>query len=260
MATRQGSFLDYLRPQARGDATALPPRLSAHAVRLGMVFVLVVFQLFFFLDSLFCASTVGCSPLLPGNWASLEPSFFYDILLDLFALGMIAALPRVLPGYNLRIQPGGFAGFGLTYVLFAIAAWGVTAALLVYSGGGLGGSVLNDTTRLQEFVNYGIFVGPSEELFFRVAFVPYAGWPISAGVVFALFHAFAYSTGPGGLTGVPFLVAMLEAGVLGIAFYFIFDRFGWGAAVATHTAYDLTVAGVIVFSSGLALHLALFPV
>ena len=259
MATGEasGNPLNYLHPQPPGDASAFfyhLRKMNRHALRLGILIALVIVQVFFLLESYFN------SPIFPGNWSSYTNSYIYYLILDILSFGMVALLPLVNPNYDLRIQPGGFAGFGFCYSLFGIVAWGLVLLALQAEGAHFGVTGISDTVRLQQFVFYGIFVGPSEELFFRVALPPYAGWVLGSGIAFGVFHILSYSTGMSGLVGVSLYLAVFEAAIIGIVLYFLYDRFGVGASIGAHTAYDLTTTGIISTLSIAGLHLALFPV
>ena len=150
--------------------------LQLKGKRLGLVGILIFFQLFFFLE------TVVQSPIIPGNWTAYQlPMEFYLILT---AVGMF------LLGYGtkpLSIQKGGIGEFMLMFSVFGAAAWLLVAVL------DHGGAALSGIDRIQLFVFVLIFVAPSEELVFRVALPPYVGWLIGSGIMFGIFHIFAYS-------------------------------------------------------------------
>ena len=209
--------------------------LQLKGKRLGLVGILIFFQLFFFLE------TVVQSPIIPGNWTAYQlPMEFYLILT---AVGMF------LLGYGtkpLSIQKGGIGEFMLMFSVFGAAAWLLVAVL------DHGGAALSGIDRIQLFVFVLIFVAPSEELVFRVALPPYVGWLIGSGIMFGIFHIFAYSVA--GPSGPILIIQLVEAMILGVLFYFIYQRWGYGAAVGVHAGYDLAVLGVL--GTGLALGLA----
>lgn len=260
MAADDLSVVDLLRPRSSTRTPLILPRVSKHGLRIGIVLVLIVVQVFFYIDSYLN------SPLIPGDWSAYQTSFLVYLALDSISLGAIAALPQVLPKDEYGrfvIQPNGYRGFVFTYALFALAMWGAMVGYLaIFAVNGTHISpVLNDTARLQGFVFYGLFVGPSEELTFRVALPPYFSWVGSSLIVFPLFHLLAYTVGAAPASGVVLWVQIGIIAFWGLVFWVIFDRFGYGAAVAAHTVYDLCAAGILVSGVAIgALSIAVFPV
>jgi hypothetical protein len=244
-----GSLLSFLTPSEHGLPAPIfsTDKTNRRALRLGLVGLLVTVQLFFYLE------TIVQSPIFPGNWGGLQGDFQFYLLLDALAFFVLGLSNRVD-----RIQRGSFAGFAVTYTFFAAGTWLLVCYLI--SVGQPAVAPLSGTVRLQDFVFYGIFVGPSEELFFRVALPAHVpGGFVSANVAFAAFHVFAYSTS-GTSLGVSLGVALVEAFLIGVLLYAVYRYFGYGAAVGCHTAYDLSVAAVITIFGVTGLHLGLIPV
>ena len=243
----QGSFLSYLRPSDHGENTEIFAPLNKKSVRLGLVGLLTIVQVFFYLE------TIVQSPIFPGNWGQFQVDYQFYILLDalsFFILGLTAKADR--------IQRGGFAGFAITYVFFAAATWLLVTYLISLGQPRL--PPISGVAQLQDLVFYGVFVSVTEELFFRVALPPrLPGKWITANVLFAIFHVFAYSV-TGTSLGVSLAVALTEAFVFGCIFFWIFKRWGYGAAVGTHCAYDLSVSGAIGLFGVTGLHMGLVPV
>lgn len=242
------SLLDYIRPVEHGlDAQAFSLKnLKQRGTRIGLVSTIILIQLFFYLES------IVASPILPGDWTSFSGDFGFYLLFDVIALFILGTSNRIG-----KIQGGGFGGFSITYVLFAAGTWLLTAGLLSY---GTAPTIpISQTTQLQDFVFYGIFVGPTEELLFRVALPPHVpgGW-VTANIAFAVFHIFAY-TSTGLTLGFELYYQLFFVFLLGVIFYFIYQYFGYGAAVGTHTAYDLATVGAIVLGFS-GLHLGIVPV
>jgi hypothetical protein len=242
------SILAYVEPGEHGlPAPAISLRkIRGRTIRLGLVGTIFVIQLFFYLE------TIVQSPILPGDWASLNGSFQFYLLLDAGAFFILGLSNRIE-----RIQSGGFAGFAITYVLFASATWLLVAWAISYSPQL---SPITGAAKLQDLAFYGLFVGPTEELFFRVSLPPHVpgGW-VTSNVVFALFHIFAYTV-EGIPLGISLVSALIEVFLLGCVFYWVYRFFGYGAAVGVHTAYDLVVAGAIGVPGFSGIHLGLIPV
>jgi hypothetical protein len=253
MAGEPTSIADIFRPQPPPPVGYLPAKAPAHGLRIGIIIGFVVVQAFLLLQ------TYLNSPLLPGNWSGFQFQFTFYLMLDVLALGMIAFWPRVIKNWEkIRIQPNGFVGFAFTYALFGLAMWGIMIGYLSLTGSAVQ-PVLDDTARLQQFVFIALFVGPTEELFFRVALPPYTGWVLGSCVLFGLFHALAYSTGTGAFTGIALLIQMMLAMAWGGFFWFLYSRWGYGASVSAHTIFDLAVGGIITAGiAGLA-GLFVFP-
>lgn len=243
------NFRSLFRPQPPSPVPAFIARISTHALRVGVMVAIIMVELFFLLQSYLN------SPLFPGDWSTYTTSFWFYVTLNSISLGLLALLPAVIPKDEygkFRIQPNGVAGFCWTYVLFGALMWIVMIGYLWVIGNGVNhvSPILDDTLRLQAFVFYGIFVGPAEELFFRVVLPPYIGWVNSSVLAFSLFHMLAYTVGAAPITGVGLVLQIALAGIWGGIFWLIFSRFGIGAAIAAHTVYDLAVAGIIL--SGVA--------
>jgi hypothetical protein len=251
---REGIFR-ILRPSKASDVPAVAYKNpGGHAVRMGMIVILILVQLFFLLEANYN------SPLFPGDWSSQVKGYTIFLFLDMFALGLIGFHPLTHPGRPLRIQPYGYPGFAISFVAFAGLAWLLMSAIayLQHPGTSVAGSIYGDTERLQLFVFYGIFVGPTEELLFRVALPEELGWVIGACVAFPLFHLIAYTTGLTPVSGVNLWVQIFTDGGLGAGLWFLKDRIGYGAAVGFHVGYDLTLVGVISAIASFPLGIAPF--
>jgi hypothetical protein len=246
---RKGTIFNYLRPGNYGLPAPIYVigRPTKKLLRIGLIGGLFTVQLFFWLE------TIVQSPILPGNWSSLGGTYQFYLLLDAGSFFFLGLSNRVD-----NVQNGSFAGFAITWFVFALVTWfAVTVLLLYYAQTSV---PISGTDRLQDFVTYGIFVGPSEELFFRVALPPHipGGW-LSSNIAFAVFHVFAYTVS-GESLGVPLFSQLFQVFVLGVLFYFIYKKWSYGADVGVHTAYDLTVTGAISAFGFSALRLGLIPV
>ena len=242
----QGSFLSYLLPGKHGAEAPIFGKVSNRQLRLGLVGLLALIQLFFYLE------TIVQSPILPGNWADYQPDFQFYLLLDALAFFILGLTNRVD-----KIQRGGFAGFAITYVFFAAGTWLLVTYLV--SLGQAPVPAITGTLQLQYLVFYGLFVSVTEELFFRVALPPHVpgGW-VTANVVFACFHIFAYSS-TGTSLGVSLGIALFEAFLFGCIFYWVYKFWGFGSCVGVHAAYDLSVVGAIGLFGFTGVHLGLIP-
>lgn len=207
---------------------------------MGLLGLLVLGQVFLYLG------VEQASPLLPGNWSAYVPIFQFYLLTTFVALFFLWVPAK--GGASVLDTSGEFSivSFLRNYAWVFAMVWGLAFVIFVVLLGEK--FVLSpETSRLQGFVYVLAFVAPTEELLFRVALPKHFAWPLSAGVAFALYHLWAYSLQvPNG--DIQALVSQLVwAGILGVVFYALYTKWGYGAAVGAHAAYDLLVLGVISF-------------
>jgi hypothetical protein len=237
------------------------PQVDAGPARgrtLGVVGVIVLFQLVVLL------LTVNQSPFLPGNWGPLLQAEQVYLTMALFAGAVFYFNPKVP-----LISEGSIGWFLTLYVGFAMTTTLVLSLIFVHSGATVPIPV-SGTQKIQTALFIGLFVGPVEELLFRVVLPPLfvgklkgqaADVAAAAGssILFGLFHLPAYSVATATVSPLQLGSNVVLAVLLGLLLYIIYRSVGFGANVGVHVAYDLTVLGVIGGLSVAAAHLGLVP-
>lgn len=239
----------------------LPPKEvlnQRHLIHISAMIVALIVQLFFWLE------TIVNSPILPGDWSQFSTTFEVDIIYSSLALGMIAALPLYSKRKQaeLVIQPDGLYGFAIGYAIFALAWTFLMVLVLWLQGNGVVPGTTDDTLKLQELVEFVAMVSVGEELFFRVAVSAYWGG-LASSVIFGLFHLWAYSSAPGALApGNEWNLVknLVEAMFFGAVFWFIYFKWGVGAAMGSHAGFDLVSSGAIGLDTTWLSHFGLFPI
>lgn len=211
------------------------------------------------------------STLIPGNWATFAPLMLVYLTINALSIGVFTqglAVPIILEGSTGR--------FLKVFVLFAALGWIATLLFLTGSVGGIPKQI-DGTVAFQQLLFIGLFVGPSEELLFRVVIPPLVGKTyvtqlVLSSVAFAIFHIGAYTAA--GITWSPNQLAFQLGFVafLGGLFYIVDwravnpktgamePRFGVPSSTGLHVAYDLSILGVITGLSAAAAALGLVSV
>lgn len=158
--------------------------------------------------------------------------------------------------YIAVVTGGSYQSFLLNY---GVAFFAVLALMTLLSMKAGGGTLLSDPDALVQIIFNGLFVGPTETLFFVIALPALLTWTVSATVVFAFFHlpvdVLTYGVGDPTLL----LNAFLIRAFLGFLLYLVYVYFGPGATMSAHTTYNLYVVGAIAaFPLGLS-HLGMVP-
>lgn len=237
-------------------------RSSTKVRTIGPVAFLILAEIVVFLLSL------NGSTLIPGTWSTFTPLMLAYLTLNGISIGVFAqgtSIPLALEGNTGR--------FLKVFVVFAAITWFATLAFLVSTKAGLPQPV-DGTVAFQELVFIGLFVGPTEELFFRVVLPPiiakrYLTQLVLSSVAFAIFHLGAYTAAGVTWTAASLVQQLTFVAVLGGIFYAVGwksvdpktgamqPRYGYAAMTGMHVAYDLSVLGVIsglgvaAFSHGL---------
>lgn len=239
---------------AVGDAYSgvVAPRLNARdRVRsLGPVFFLVLAQLIFLLIA------TNQSTVIPGDWAPFLAGMELYLLMSSLAIGVFlqgTTVPAILEGNLGR--------FLKTFVIAAGVFWVLTLVFLSGTTNGVPEPV-NGTFAFQYLIYVGVFIGPTEELLFRVVLPPllsktYLGQLVWSSLGFAFFHIGAYTAAGVQWTPETLFFQLAQVAFLGGVFFWVAwksvdprtgarqARWGYAAATGAHTAYDLTVLGVI---------------
>lgn len=223
------------------DGRGIPAFLSGSAGKrhvIGLVGVILLLQVFMFLGA------EQASWILPGNWTPFVPIFNF-FLQTTFAAIFFLILPRKNGTSPLEdIKEFSFRDFLRNYALVFGLTWIAVLGIFIV---GFHETLkpLADVTRLQQFVYVFIFVAPTEELLFRVALPKHFPWWATSGIGFAVYHLWAYSLQVpiGDIQAL--LSQMLWAGILGIVFYAIYTKYGYGGAMGAHGAYDGVVLGAL---------------
>lgn len=221
-----------------------------HAVHVGTAMALVAVQLFFYLD------TVVGSPLLPGTWTQFQAAFQVDLLFSIATVAAIAVLPMYDPALvrRLVLQPGGISTGLLHAGIFLLGGIVLSVGYLALNGIVVPVGTVDSTVALQGAIEFGVFVAVGEELLFRVAFTIWfrgrATQAFMASAPFALFHAWAYSVGPGGTLESAMTIAgnLAFAGLFGLLLWAVYRLWGIMASMGLHAGWDVGV------SSSAALH------
>lgn len=213
---------------------------------------------------------VNGSTLLPGNWSPVILPMEVYLFIDAVAIGFFSqgvSVPLIVEGSVGR--------FLKVFVAFSAIGWVVVAALIGFTAGGTPTPV-SPTVQFQDVVYIALFVGPTEELFFRVVLPPvlsrgFLGQMVWSSVAFALFHVGIYTAAgtqwtPLGVAGI-----LVQLGLIGAIFFIVawkpapgrrdgrLPRWGYPAATGLHISYDLVVLGVIAALGGSAHLLGLVP-
>ncbi len=203
-------------------------------------------------EAFFVLLVYANSQLLPGDWSGLLTPMLIYVALGTIALMLILFRNPGDPVEQLRADR-----FLLLLVAFA-AGVGIAMSYLF---GRLGEpAILGGVAQLQDIVFVGLFVAPIEEMLFRVALPLKWGWLLPAVVLFSVMHLGAYTASGLLYTQVSLAVSIVEVALIGGILWLINRYVGFGAAVGTHMAYDLTVLGAVGGFSVVAVHLQLVPV
>lgn len=235
---------------ASADLTVVARPEATRGRAIGPVFFLIFAELVVYLIAL------NGSTLIPGNWSAFAPLMFVYLTINALSIGVFAqnlSVPLILEGSTGR--------FLKVFVLFAGIGWIASLLFLSRTVGGIPAPV-GGTIAFQELLFIGLFVGPAEELLFRVVLPPLVGkryWSqlVLSSVAFAVFHIGVY-TAAGVVWSPGALVFQLGwVAFLGGVFYAIdwkkvdprngamTPRWGYPAGTGVHVAYDLSVLGVI---------------
>lgn len=235
---------------AADDIVAQPAKKS-RLMAIGPVGLLLILMISVWLLA------VNGSTLLPGSWSNLEMPMLVYILMATVALGVFARA-SVVP----VVSEGSVGRFAKTYGVFSALTFVVM--ILFLRLGPATPTPVTGTAQFQDIVFIALFVGPVEELFFRVVLPPFLGATyfsqmVFSSALFAGFHAAAYTASGVSWTGISLLEGLVEVALLGTLFYAIawkrstgprsaiVPRYGIAATAAIHTNYDLAVLGVIGF-------------
>jgi Type II CAAX prenyl endopeptidase Rce1-like len=200
---------------------------------------------------LFYVAALDNSPILPGNWAPFIPEMtFYIILLGfagmllLFRRDLLAPKDATISDFVLRLS----AFSGVTWLIMSVFT-------LAISGSGASSTVLSDTTKIQYFVLYGVFVAVSEEMLFRQTLpVVLNSWVLGSVVIFAGLHLPVYLIDNGDTFGIGLISSLAQAAIMGTVLWFVYAKprdggilgMGLGATIGIHMTYDLVLGGAVV--------------
>ncbi len=235
---------------ANADAVRISRPVALRGRAIGPVAMLILAELIVFLMAL------NGSTFIPGDWAPFVPLMSIYLTLNALSIGVFSqnvSVPLILEGNTGR--------FLKVFVVFSALTWILTLLFLSQTIGGIPAPV-SGTVAFQELLFIGLFVGPTEELFFRVVLPPILGkryWTqlVLSSLAFAIFHIGAYTAA--GVTWTPEVLSsqLLQVGVIGGILYAVGwktvdsvsgtmqPRFGYPAMAGAHVAYDLSVLGVI---------------
>lgn len=246
-----------------------------HRGALGPLGVIIFAQLFFAIVA------VDDSPLIGVSLSAYTTAFILELILDAAALFILLGLPlsrftsRRTEGARVAavsfLEGGDYGTFLLNYAAAGFAVLGIFWVVYHFDPAFFGAQAHNGVSVIQDMVFYGVFVGPTETLFFVIALPCVMPWWLAGGLVFPAYHLPIDAAGGALSDPTVLVVSFLERMAFGLAFFLIYS--GWppgsrsptvpgagpGATMAVHSAYDLAVVGAVAPLPLALVHLGLLP-